>query len=137
MASKTKRFFALLIDYLIYFFIFFYIGSLFGKEYVTEEGATGFRVEGIPALICFAFWFIVMPVLEGLTGQSIGKMIFKIKTLKQDGTKISIGNATVRHLFDVIDYLPFLGLVGLIVASKNHLNQRVGDLVAKTIVVEK
>jgi uncharacterized RDD family membrane protein YckC len=137
LASKTKRFFALVIDYIIYFIVFFFIAQSYGEKYVSEDGAVGYHVNGIPALMYMLFWFIIIPILEGLIGQTLGKMIFNIKVLKQDETKISVGNAIVRHLFDIIDYLPFLGIVGLIVSSKNNLRQRVGDLVAKTIVIQK
>jgi len=137
LASKTKRFFALLIDYILYGIAFFLIATYFGESYESEDGTFNYKVEGFPALACFIIWFALMPLMEGIKGQSFGKMIFGIKTLKQDGTKASVGNATVRHLFDMIDFFPFLGIVGLIVASKNNLQQRVGDLVAKTIVVQK
>lgn len=140
-ATKTKRFFAILIDYIIYFVIFYFIGKYYGENYVTEDGVVGFRLEGFPALVCFLCWFLLIPILEGATGQTIGKMIFRIKTLKHNGTKISIGKSIgksiVRHLFDFVDCLPFFGIVGLLVASNNELRQRVGDLVAKTIVLEK
>jgi len=47
-----------------------------------------------------------------------------------------VGNCIVRHLFDLVDVFPFFGIVGLIVAGSNNLKQRVGDLVARTIVVK-
>ena len=137
LASKTNRFFAILIDYTICFICWYYIAKYWGEEYITEDGGVGYHVEGLPALSWLLVWFSIMPLMEGLTGQSIGKIIFKIKISKADGTKVSIGNATVRHLFDFVDYLPFFGIVGIIVASKNGLSQRVGDLVAKTIVIRK
>jgi uncharacterized RDD family membrane protein YckC len=46
-------------------------------------------------------------------------------------------NTFVRHFFDFIDNFPFLGIVGLIVASNNNLKQRVGDLLGKTVVIQK
>lgn len=74
-------------------------------------------------------------MLEGLTRQTLGKANFKIKTVKVNGEKATLGNCIVRHLFDFIDSFPFFGITGLIVAGNNALKQRVGDLVAKTIVV--
>ena len=136
LASKTKRFIAIFIDYFIYFIIMFFLIQITGDKYELEDGTVGFRVEGFPALISLIPWFLLLPILEGKTGQTIGKMIMKIRVSKTNGTTINIGNSIVRHLFDIVDYLPFLGIVGLLVASNNELNQRVGDLVAKTIVIE-
>jgi uncharacterized RDD family membrane protein YckC len=39
-----------------------------------------------------------------------------------------------RHLFDTID---FILLIGLVIAFTNKDRQRIGDLIAKTIVVTK
>jgi uncharacterized RDD family membrane protein YckC len=137
LASKTNRFFAVLIDYLIYAGLFALYMMNFGEKYTPEDGGVGYRIEGWPTLGVIAIWFVIIVLLEGLTGQSLGKMIFGIKSIKQDGTKASIGNVTARHLFDAVDFFPFFGIVGLIVASRNNLSQRIGDLVAKTIVVKK
>ncbi len=73
-----------------------------------------------------------MPVQEGLTGRTIGKRIVKIKVLKEDLSDNSVGTSIVRHLFDVVD---MFFCVGLIIAASGRKRQRVGDLVAKTIVV--
>jgi uncharacterized RDD family membrane protein YckC len=137
LASKTKRFVAIFIDYFLYFIILYFLIDVAGNKYELEDGTVGFRLEGTPALISLIPWFLLLPILEGKTGQTIGKMILGIRVSKTNGSTITIGNAIVRHLFDIVDYLPFIGIVGLLVASNNELNQRVGDLVAKTIVVEK
>jgi len=137
LASKTKRFFAILIDYVLYFVFFYFFARSFGNTYTNEEGNITYRLEGLPALFFFISWFIFIPLLKGLKSQSIGKMIFGIMVVKQNGSGITMGDAIVRHLFDIVDYIPFLGVVGFIVASRNELNQRVGDLVAKTMVVQK
>jgi len=137
LASKTKRVVAIFIDYLLYFITLYFLLDVAGEKYELEDGTVGFRLEGAPALISLIPWILLLPILEGITGQTIGKMFLRIKVSKANGATLTIGNSIVRHLFDIVDYLPFLGIVGLLVASNNELNQRVGDLVAKTIVVEK
>jgi len=137
LASKTKRFVAIFIDYFLYSIILYFLIDFAGDKYELEDGTVGFRLEGTPALISLIPWFLLLPILEGKTGQTIGKMLLRIKVSKTNGASITIGNSIVRHLFDIVDYLPFIGIVGLLVASNNELNQRVGDLVARTIVVEK
>jgi len=88
-------------------------------------------------LIVFVLsWIVYFPIIEGISGQTLGKRIFKLKVLKEDYSKLNILNSFFRRLFDFIDFLPTFGILGLIVASSNSKIQRIGDLVAKTIVVK-
>jgi uncharacterized RDD family membrane protein YckC len=137
LAKKRVRYFAAFIDYLLFFAAFIFIAVTLGESYTTDEGIFKFNVEGWPAVALFAVWFLIFPFLESLRGQTLGKLLFKIKVVKQDYTKASLRNTFARHFFDFIDDFPFLGIVGLIVASNNNLKQRVGDLVGKTIVIQK
>lgn len=137
LAKKRVRYFAALTDYLVFFVAFVFIAVTLGESYTTDEGTFKFNVEGWPAVLLFAVWFLISPVLESLNGQTLGKMLFKITVVKQDYSKASLRNTFARHFFDFIDNFPFLGIVGLIVASNNNLKQRVEDLVGKTIVIQK
>ncbi|HEY5408914.1 MAG TPA: RDD family protein [Ginsengibacter sp.] len=136
LANKGKRYVAIVIDYTVYFAFYWLIVSFFGETYTTNDGVTHYDVNGFPALACFAFWFII-PITEGFGGQSFGKLLCKIKVVKVNYDEAGLGQCIVRHLFDMVDFFPLFGIVGLLVASNNPLRQRVGDLVAKTIVVEK
>ena len=135
LANKGIRYVAIVIDYIIYFGFYWFMFFIFGETYTTSDGVTHYNVNGYPALACFAFWFII-PITEGFGGQSFGKFICKSKVVKVNYEEAGFGQCLVRHLFDMIDFFPFFGIVGLIVASNNPLNQRVGDLVAKTMVVQ-
>ena len=136
VAKKTNRYIAAIIDYALLITVYIITGLIFGEHY-TEGNTFGVRIEGLPALVNIAVWFVLFPGAESINGQTIGKMIMRVKVVKLDFSKSSFGNNLVRHLFDIIDYFPFFGIVGLIVASNNNLKQRVGDLVAKTIVIYK
>jgi uncharacterized RDD family membrane protein YckC len=133
LARIRTRIFAALIDFVILFIIFYVIALLSGQTY-SNQGGVGFHLTGFPAFIAMLLGFILIPVNEGITGQTIGKRFFKIKVVKSDFTKTTLGVSIVRHLFDGIDCF---FLAGLIVAANNKHKQRVGDLVAKTYVVVK
>jgi uncharacterized RDD family membrane protein YckC len=137
LASKTKRWFACVIDYVIYYVVFFALVFLFGNRRIEVYGDTSRHVSGITViLITMLPWLLFFPVIEAINGgQTIGKALFGIKTVKEDGSKIKFRDSFLRHLLDLVDYFPFLGICGMIVASNNDKKQRVGDLVAKTIVV--
>jgi len=50
---------------------------------------------------------------------------------------VTMEQAFMRRMLDPVDLLSFFGLVAYIVAKTNPLGQRLGDLVAKTRVVEE
>lgn len=131
LAPLKYRVSASLVDFLGLFIVSYIMMHFWGESY-TDGDVTGVRISGLPGLVLFLFGVGLIPIQEGLTGRTIGKRIVKIKVLKEDFSDISLGSSIIRHLFDVID---MFFLVGLIVASTNLKKQRIGDLVAKTIVV--
>jgi uncharacterized RDD family membrane protein YckC len=137
-ASKTKRWVACIIDYIIYFVLFTIITYSFGDVVIDEDHDRLHQLTGVAGFLAVVLpWFLLFPGIEFYNkGQTIGKAIFRIRTVEEDGSSLTLGKAVVRHLFDLIDYLPFLGITGIVVASNTKNKQRVGDLVANTIVVE-
>ena len=135
LARKTYRWLAAFIDYTFYLLIFICVLMYFGEKYTTEQGTIGYHATGLPVFSCMAAWWVLFPIFEGVTGQTLGKAIFNIKVVRYDGTDAPLTNCIARHLFDFVDYIPGFGIVGIIVASNNKLKQRVGDLVGKTIVI--
>lgn len=137
-ASKTKRWLASAIDYFIYVVLFSIITFAFGDVVIDEDHDRVHQLTGVAGFLVVVLpWFLLLPGIEFYNkGQTIGKAIFRIRTVEEDGSSLTLGKAVVRHLFDLIDYIPFLGITGIVVASNTKNKQRVGDLVAKTIVVE-
>lgn len=138
LASKTKRWVACFIDYIIYALAAGLIVYIFGKNVIDDDGESVRQLSGLPGfLVAVLPWLLFFPGIEFFNdGQTLGKAMFRLRTVKKDGSKLSFGTSFVKHLFDPIDYFPFLGITGLIVAANNKNKQRVGDLVAKTIVVD-
>jgi uncharacterized RDD family membrane protein YckC len=87
---------------------------------------------GIITFIIFVAYFTY---LEGTRGQTIGKMVMKIKVVREDGSSIDISTAFIRNILRVIDGL-FAYLVGAIIIWTSHKRQRLGDIAAKTVVVK-
>ena len=75
-------------------------------------------------------YFIVMEL--SMNGMTLGKKIFKIRTIRNNGQPITFKHSALRNLFRV--FLDVFGIgVVLIFFTKQH--KRVGDYVASTIVV--
>lgn len=76
-------------------------------------------------------------LLEGLwDGFTVGKRLFGIKVVKEDGSECSLGSAFVRNLLELIDGL-FYYLVGFLVMAASDRRQRIGDRLAGTVVVRE
>ena len=69
-------------------------------------------------------------------GQTLGKRILKIKVTTLDGKVPSYSQATIRTILRLVDNC-FFYLVGLAVILLSEKDQRIGDILANTIVVEE
>ena len=78
--------------------------------------------------------FLYHSFLEGLWGKTIGKMICSIIVLKDDFTKCNIGRAFLRNLMRIVDIF-FYYLVAVVLMAGTMKWQRLGDIVAETVVV--
>ena len=80
-------------------------------------------------------WALYSFVMEGWIGQTIGKMAVNIIVVKEDGSPCGFLSSFVRNLFRIVDGFPFCYLVGFIVIAITEKRQRVGDILANTVVV--
>jgi uncharacterized RDD family membrane protein YckC len=69
-----------------------------------------------------------------MNGQSIGKKIFGLRVIRENGLPLSIGNILVRGLFRASVDMMYVGLF-VILFSKQH--KRLGDMAAGTVVVSE
>ena len=70
-------------------------------------------------------------------GQTPGKRLLKIRVIKQSGRGITLFEALARNLLRIVDFFPSLYLVGAIAMLCNRSQQRLGDMVAGTIVIHE
>lgn len=127
-----NRFAAGLVDYIIIYGVTFFLIFILGEP--NDDGE--YSLNGLPRLIPIIFWLIMTVGLEIGFGATIGNSLVGLKAIPKNGTnrKLTFGESFKRHLLDPIDMF-FFGLVGIITIKNTDLNQRVGDLWAKTIVV--
>jgi uncharacterized RDD family membrane protein YckC len=72
------------------------------------------------------------------SGQTPGKRLMKLRVLREDGRPITFWEATVRNLLRSFDMMPApFYSIGLISVFANSRDQRVGDMVAGTVVVRE
>jgi uncharacterized RDD family membrane protein YckC len=81
----------------------------------------------------------ILWVMQGLTGKTPGKAMMGIQVVNAEGRPPGIGRAALRSILWIIDDFPYIVpfLTGFITALTSQRNQRVGDMVASTFVVDK
>ena len=129
----TKRIKATLIDYTVIFSItIFYYCMVVRQTSASEYSVSGFAVY-IPAL----FWFFYFAVCESFFDGTLGYQIFKIKVATIKGLKPTFTQTLTRRLCDAIEISWCFGLIAFLIIFKNDTSQRLGDILAKTIVVSE
>lgn len=92
----------------------------------------------IYVLITSAIGILYAVVLPGLTGWTFGKLATGVRVVREGTTRpAGVGRNLVRYLLYIVDGFPYVipWLTGFIVALNKQRNQRVGDIVAGTLVV--
>lgn len=130
IAKKRFRVVAFLIDFFIFWLIAMIIGIFYGTPH---EDGFGVNLKGLPAFGMFLIGFFLWPISEGIWGQTIGKRFLDLKVVNDKFEPIGMGQAFGRFFLGFIDYI---FLIGLIVASTNKQNKRIGDLALNTIVIK-
>ncbi|HSD58110.1 MAG TPA: RDD family protein [Methanotrichaceae archaeon] len=86
-------------------------------------------------ILSFVIYIAYFTYLEGTRGQTVGKMITRIKVVREDGGRIDMNQSFTRNILRIIDGLIFY-LVGAVLIWRSDRKQRLGDSVAKTVVVK-
>jgi uncharacterized RDD family membrane protein YckC len=124
---------ATVIDFAFCGGFFFAYARYFGVE--TNDG---YQVSGCGhVLALIAAWVAFFPLSEGIWGRTLGKWTCDLRVVDLNNRPVTMGQAATRRLLDPIDLFAFFGLVAYIAAKTTPLHQRLGDLVAKTQVVEE
>lgn len=90
-------------------------------------------------LLIFIIWSSYFIIFEWRwNGQTPGKRWLKLRVIREDGRPITFWEAAVRNLLRLFDIMPLpfysIGLISVFVSTRD---QRVGDLVAGTVVVRE
>ncbi len=142
-ADLGSRIVAGIVDYIIVGIIAAIL-SVFalGSWMVTGSGMMGgFRSTWFTGMfslmgLMWILWLAYFTYFEGTSGQTIGKKLTNIKVIKEDGSNCDLGSALVRNILRIVDHLPFLYILGMILIAISEKKQRVGDMLAKTMVVK-
>ena len=68
-------------------------------------------------------------------GQTPGKKAYGLRVVTLTGQKISFFSSLLRNFLRIADFLPFLFLAGVFSTLITDRHQRIGDLLAGTVVI--
>jgi hypothetical protein len=90
-------------------------------------------------LVVFLVWTGYFVVFEWMwNGQTPGKRWLRLRVIREDGRPITFWEASVRNVLRIFDIMPFpfysIGLICVFISSRD---QRVGDMVAGSVVVRE
>lgn len=109
--------------------------SFMGDRSAGEIGSAAKAGSGVVLLALFAVQWVYFVVFEATTGRSLGKGVVGVRVVSTDGRPIGWRAAALRNLLRAADALPTGYLVGLVSMASSSRFQRLGDLVAGTMVV--
>jgi uncharacterized RDD family membrane protein YckC len=135
LAKMSHRYFAWVIDYTIIFsigLIVFLAGNSTSNLQPLINGKfqfTRFFEYGLISTIFFLYWFI----LESRTGQSIGKIVFRLKITNLKGEPADFKSIAISSFGKAV-LLPVDVIFGRIFTNKKR--QRIFNRLGKTIVIK-
>jgi uncharacterized RDD family membrane protein YckC len=147
VAGPARRLLAYLLDLAICYGVFAVVAILVviasvGASQVADAAKDGGgAATGILLVLVFAIQWVYFAALEGWRGTTPGKSALGLRVVTTMGRPISFRAAALRNLLRAADALPLtysaglLSLAGLASMSATRRFQRLGDLVADTMVV--
>jgi uncharacterized RDD family membrane protein YckC len=144
-----KRLFAWIIDLLICWLYIKIVATFFDVPNFFIWVPT-FEMKGLLISLPVLFYHLICEV--AMNGRSLGKMAMNIKVITAEGGQPSIGQYLLRWAFRLLDFpIIILGLLvqqqipwwmfpllfgGLFCVILTPMSQRIGDLVAGTIIID-
>ena len=128
LAGLGSRFAAGLVDLLVRLLLLGAIGVI-----AALIGDVGVAVFYIAIFLLMWVYDIAFELAAG--GRTPGKRVGHLRVLRADGRPVDLPASALRNLLRLIEGLPLLYLPASISILATARNQRLGDLVARTVVV--
>jgi uncharacterized RDD family membrane protein YckC len=130
LAGLGSRFIAVLIDSLLKGVVL--LGLYFA---LVREGDVGLALFSIGSFLLFYGYDVLFEVLAG--GRTPGKRWSGLRVVTRDGRPVGLVASAIRNLLRLVDFLPSVYIAGSVSILASRDNQRLGDMVAGTIVVRE
>jgi uncharacterized RDD family membrane protein YckC len=144
LASIGNRFLACAIDHALQ--VLTIIVVAIALTIVANYSSLGDQLSNAPKWVKALLIVIVFLIVSGYfaffewiwNGQTPGKRWLKLRVIREDGRPVTFWEAAVRNLLRNLDMMPApfysIGLISVFISSSD---QRIGDMVAGTVVVRE
>ena len=141
LAGIGSRFLAIALDMLIQtlaFLLVIFVGELLVPTVARFTPRAWTWAAAIFFLVLFLLYSGYYALFEIFwNGQTPGKRLVRIRVIGDSGRPITVYEAVARNLLRLVDQMPGLYVVGIISVFLTARNQRLGDIVAGTVVVHE
>jgi uncharacterized RDD family membrane protein YckC len=135
-AGLGSRFAAQLLDLLVLTAVLAALGlASVGIALVSGQALLGLLVFVVLGFASFWAYWVLQEALW--SGQTVGKYVLHLRVIDARGGPITAGQAVIRNLLRIVDFLPWSYALGTVVMFGTVRSQRLGDLAAGTIVIRE
>lgn len=125
----------MLLYFIIFLVVFFLLESTFDIVEIGDSFGMLIAFVIISVFVINNGYFFFLEFFWG--GRTVGKRIIGLRTIQDNGHRITVLSSFIRNLLRIIDDLPASYLVGIILIFSHPQHKRLGDLAAGTIVVHE
>ena len=138
-AGLWKRFWALVIDALLFCAVFFPTTRIVKGVWVMSAGdhqwVNGLFITDPLCLIFLGLMVVYFILLEGQAGATLGKWALGLRVVSLEGNKPGLARSAARNLLRLADGLPAFNILGVVLILRSPEKARFGDRMAGTRVV--
>jgi uncharacterized RDD family membrane protein YckC len=143
VANVGSRTLAILVDIALGGLILFIVYALtmllarnVADDWLTQLSSNALKT--VLMLLIFGLQWVYFNLFEWIwNGQTPGKRLLHLRVIKVDGSPVSGIDVLLRNLSRPIDTLGPMGLIGLLMIFVSRKAQRLGDLMARTLVIHE
>ncbi|MGV3661099.1 MAG: RDD family protein [Prosthecobacter sp.] len=133
VAGPAVRSMAYTIDLLVRLGIYVVVGLTL--LFAVRPSIGGELTMGVMLLFMFFMeWFYNVMFEAGKRGATPGQRAMKLRVMSMTGGPVTLAQAVMRNFLRVVDFMPGLYLTGIVCMLFTRRFQRLGDLVANTVV---
>ena len=137
LAGPASRFVSAIVDIVIQVVVLVCAAIVLGIL-----GGAGFGGGGVAVAIWFAISFAVITFYDVFfevfnSGRTPGKVLNGLRVVRVSGHPVTFLTSAIRNIVRLVDFLPSAYLLGAVVILATRKNQRIGDVVAGTLVVRE
>jgi uncharacterized RDD family membrane protein YckC len=143
LANVGSRTLAILVDLALGGLVLFIVYALtmllahdVADDWLTRLSSNALKT--VLILLIFGLQWVYFNLFEWIwNGQTPGKRLLHLRVIKADGSPVSGIDVLLRNLSRPIDTLGPMGLIGLLMIFAGRKAQRLGDLMARTLVIHE